>query len=253
MSLEKIENTIEKLVKNNQKTFLQIHQELAISSDDLKYWVEIFEELKPKINQENQQYFSNRQFNTIKKIKKFIDDQDGDIFDLAKIFNQNIAEKKSLNHLANKQHYFEKNNVDVKFSPKSLSEESLNEESLGEEYKEESFTNDSLNNQSLDKILANEDITNQQNHSQNINSESQLSKENNIEFSVNFYDDQNHNQNSLQQELSGSRQIDLTAKLQDFSNIKLYNIHPKINQQIQHRLNCAKLNLEELTNLLKNL
>ena len=70
---------------------------------------------------------------------------------------------------------------------------------------------------------------------------------------MNFYDDQNPNQNSLQQELSGSRQIDLTAKLQDFSNIKLYNIHPKINQQIQHRLNCAKLNLEELTNLLKNL
>lgn len=246
MSLEKIENTIEKLVKNNQKTFLQIHQELAISSDDLKYWVEIFEELKPKINQENQQYFSNRQFNTIKKIKKFIDDQDGDIFDLAKIFNQNIAEKKSLNHLANKQHYFEKNNVDVKFSPKSLSEESLNEESSNEE----SISEESLGEESTKE---NEDITNQQNHSQNINSESQLSKENNIEFSVNFYDDQNPNHNSLQQELSGSRQIDLTAKLQDFSNIKLYNIHPKINQQIQHRLNCAKLNLEELTNLLKNL
>ena len=246
MSLEKIENTIEKLVKNNQKTFLQIHQELAISSDDLKYWVEIFEELKPKINQENQQYFSNRQFNTIKKIKKFIDDQDGDIFDLAKIFNQNIAGKKSLDHLANKQHYFEKNNVDVKFFPKSLSEESLNEESSNEE----SSNEESISEESTKE---NEDITNQQNHSQNINSESQLSKENNIEFSVNFYDDQNHNQNSLQQELSGSRQIDLTAKLQDFSNIKLYNIHPKINQQIQHRLNCAKLNLEELTNLLKNL
>ena len=246
MSLEKIENTIEKLARNNQKTFLQIHQELAISSDDLKYWVEIFEELKPKISQENQQYFSNRQFNTIKKIKKFIDDQDGDIFDLAKIFNQNIAEKKSLNHLANKQHYFEKNNVDVKFSPKSLSEESLNEESSNEE----SISEESLGEESTKE---NEDITNQQNHSQNINSESQLSKENNIEFSVNFYDDQNPNQNSLQQELSGSRQIDLTAKLQDFSNIKLYNIHPKINQQIQHRLNCAKLNLEELTNLLKNL
>lgn len=241
MSLEKIENTIEKLVKNNQKTFLQILQELAISSDDLKYWVEIFEELKPKINEENQQYFSNRQFNTIKKIKKFIDDQDGDIFDLAKIFNQNIAEKKSLDHLTNKQHYFEKNKIDEKFSPKSLSEESSNEESSNEE---------SISEESTEE---NEDLTNQQNHSQNINLQSQLSKENNIEFSVNFYDDQNPNENSLQQELSGSRQIDLTAKLQDFSNIKLYNIHPKINQQIQHRLNCAKLNLEELTNLLKNL
>ena len=54
-------------------------------------------------------------------------------------------------------------------------------------------------------------------------------------------------------ELTIGNQVDLNAKLQDFSRIKLYNIHPKINEQIQHRLKCAKLNLEELNNLLKNL
>jgi hypothetical protein len=235
MSLEKIENTIEKLAKNNQKTFLQIHQELAISSDDLEYWVEIFEELKPKINQENQQYFSNRQFNTIKKIKKFIDDQDGEIFDLAKIFNQNIAEKKSPNHQTHKQHYFEKDNDNKNSIAESLVKNSGDDD-------------DSLcqsDSQLIDQesnIISNKIILDQEEN-----------QENKIEFSVDFYDNQNPNQNSLPQELSGSRQIDLTAKLQDFSNIKLYNIHPKINQQIQHRLNCAKLNLEELTNLLKNL
>ncbi len=235
MSLEKIENTIEKLAKNNQKTFLQIHQELAISSDDLEYWVEIFEELKPKINQENQQYFSNRQFNTIKKIKKFIDDQDGDINDLAKIFNQNIAEKKSPNHHTHKQHYFEKDNN--------------NKNSITESFvKNSSDDDDSL-------CQSDSELTDQESNiiSNKIIFDQEENQENKIEFSVDFYDNHNPNQNSLPQELSGSRQIDLTAKLQDFSNIKLYNIHPKINQQIQHRLNCAKLNLEELTNLLKNL
>ena len=59
--------------------------------------------------------------------------------------------------------------------------------------------------------------------------------------------------NEQDHELTIDNQVDLNAKLQDFSRIKLYNIHPKINEQIQHRVKCVKLNLDELNNLLKNL
>jgi hypothetical protein len=47
--------------------------------------------------------------------------------------------------------------------------------------------------------------------------------------------------------------IDPLAKIKDFSNIKLYNIHPKLKEQLVHRLKCLNLNVEELTKILKNL
>jgi hypothetical protein len=241
MSLEKIENTIEKLTKNNhknstEKSFFEISEELTISQNDLENWVEIFDDLKPKITQDNQQYFTNRQFNTIKKIKKFIDDQDGDIIDLAETMNQNIIEKKTPNYQSNqsknqslnKQHYFDKNN---------FSKDQNIESTLVKDEDQKSYF--------LDIKIDQENIDNSEN--------SDFEKNNDLDSLLDITQDQKLKSIPESIELASYRNIDLTAKLQDFSNIKLYNIHPKINQQIQHRLKCAKLNLEELNNLLKNL
>ncbi len=187
MSLNSIEDSIEKLSKNSQKEFAQILTELEIEEETLESWIEIFSELKPKINENNQRYFTNRQTNIIKKIKAFVIDEEGDVNDLLKINIQEKTEKNLINNSQIKKHYFEQN-----------------ANNKNEEIDKDEFV-----------IIEDSD--------------------------------------SLNNDLTSGNQINLNAKLHDFSKIKLYNIHPKINEQIQHNLKCAKLNLEELNNLLKNL
>jgi|APGre2960657444_1045066.scaffolds.fasta_scaffold132401_1 hypothetical protein len=212
MTLSKIDDSIEKLSKNNQKTFLQIIADLEVEESDLNYWLEIFSELTPKINENGEQYFTNRQFSTIKKIKKFVIDEGGDANDLLRIINQKKTEKNLNNSPKTKHHYFENSvqleDIDQNFISHSVSEKSIQIDDF--------ITAQTLDNNSSQAIC--QDITNEQDH-----------------------------------ELTIDNQVDLNAKLQDFSRIKLYNIHPKINEQIQHRVKCVKLNLDELNNLLKNL
>ncbi len=212
MTLSKIDDSIEKLSKNNQKTFLQIIADLEVEESDLNYWLEIFSELTPKINENGEQYFTNRQFSTIKKIKKFVIDEGGDANDLLRIINQKKTEKNLNNSPKTKHHYFENSvqleDIDQNFISHSVSEKSIQIDDF--------ITAQTLDNNSSQAIY--QDITNEQDH-----------------------------------ELTIDNQVDLNAKLQDFSRIKLYNIHPKINEQIQHRVKCVKLNLDELNNLLKNL
>ncbi len=212
MTLSKIDDSIEKLSKNNQKTFLQIIADLEVEESDLNYWLEIFSELTPKINENGEQYFTNRQFSTIKKIKKFVIDEGGDANDLLRIINQKKTEKNLNNSPKTKHHYFENSvqleDIDQNFISHSVAEKSIQIDDF--------ITAQTLDNNSSQAIY--QDITNEQDH-----------------------------------ELTIDNQVDLNAKLQDFSRIKLYNIHPKINEQIQHRVKCVKLNLDELNNLLKNL
>ena len=212
MTLSKIDDSIEKLSKNNQKTFLQIIADLEVEESDLNYWLEIFSELTPKINENGEQYFTNRQFSTIKKIKKFVIDEGGDANDLLRIINQKKTEKNLNNSPKTKHHYFENSvqleDIDQNFISHSVAEKSIQIDDF--------ITAQTLDNNSSQAIC--QDITNEQDH-----------------------------------ELTIDNQVDLNAKLQDFSRIKLYNIHPKINEQIQHRVKCVKLNLDELNNLLKNL
>lgn len=212
MTLSKIDDSIEKLSKNNKKTFLQIVADLEVEESDLNYWLAIFSELTPKINENGEQYFTNRQFSTIKKIKKFVIDEGGDANDLLRIINQKKTEKNLNNSPKTKHHYFENSvqleDIDQNFISHSASEKSIQIDDF--------ITAQTLDNNSSQAIY--QDITNEQDH-----------------------------------ELTIDNQVDLNAKLQDFSRIKLYNIHPKINEQIQHRVKCVKLNLDELNNLLKNL
>jgi hypothetical protein len=212
MTLSKIDDSIEKLSKNNQKTFLQIVADLEIEESDLNYWLEIFSELTPKINENGEQYFTNRQFSTIKKIKKFVIEEGGDANDLLRIINQKKTEKNLTNSPKTKHHYFE-NSVQLEDIDQNFISDSALEKSI---QIDDFITAQTLDNNSSQTIY--QDITNEKDHGSII-----------------------------------GNQVDLNAKLQDFSRIKLYDIHPKINEQIQHRVKCVKLNLDELNNLLKNL
>lgn len=209
MALNKIDETIEKLSKNNKKSFTEIVIDLDLKEEDLQSWIETFSELAPKINENGEQYFTNRQFGTVKKIKKFVIEQEGNINDLQQINARKKSEKNLENLTKTKLHYFENN-------------QQTNDDLISD-FNEQTIPN-------IDNFITSQTLEN--------NSQQML----NFEFQT----QQNH-------ESKFDNQIDLTAKLQDFSKIKLYDIHPKINQQIQHRLKCAKLNLEELNNLLKNL
>jgi hypothetical protein len=212
MTLSKIENGIEKLSKNNHKTFSQIIIDLDLEETDLASWLEIFNELNPKINENGEQYFTNRQFTTIKKIKKFVIDEGGDVNDLLEIINQKKSAKNLIDSTKTKHHYFE-NSSQIEDDNQNFTTQSNTAKSI-----------------QIDDFITLQTLKN--------NSSQLLIK--------NISDEEDH-------ELTIGNQVDLNAKLQDFSRIKLYNIHPKINEQIQHRLKCAKLNLEELNNLLKNL
>lgn len=212
MTLAKIDNTIEKLSKNNHKTFSQIIADLDLEETDLESWLEIFNELTPKIDKNGEQYFTNRQFGTIKKIKKFVIDEGGDANDLLETVNQKKSAKNLIDSTKTKHHYFE-NSSQIEDDSQNSAIESI-----------------AINSIQIDDFITSQTLKN--------NSSQLLIK--------NISDEENH-------ELTIRNQVDLNAKLQDFSRIKLYNIHPKINEQIQHRLKCVKLNLEELNNLLKNL
>jgi hypothetical protein len=212
MTLGMIDDSIEKLSKNNKKSFSEIIIELELEASDLESWLEIFSELTPKINENGEQYFTNRQFGTIKKIKKFVIDEGGDANDLLETINQKKSAKNSINSPKTKHHYFE-NSSQIEDDSHNCVIESIE-----------------INSIQIDDFITSQNLEN--------NSSKLLIK--------NISDEEDH-------ELTIGNQVDLNAKLQDFSRIKLYNIHPKINEQIQHRLRCVKLNLEELNNLLKNL
>lgn len=213
MSLKNIEDEIEKLSKNNHKTFSQLVLELKIDEATLTSWIASFSDLEPKIIKDDEKIFSNRQHNIIKKIKNFVIDEDGDINDLMQVFNKKITNQKT--HIATKKHYFDQENIDLDG---------------------EAFSSDSPSDSAIPSL---NDL------SQDDNDDQQLS--------INFNYQSSVKNSQLDGESEFKNIIDPKAKIKDFSNIKLYNIHPILREQIDHRIKCAKLNLNELFNLLKNL
>ena len=212
MSLKNIEDEIEKLSKNNSKTFSQIVLELKIDESILTSWVESFSDLEPKITKDDEKIFSNRQLNIIKKIKNFVIDEEGDINDLMQVFNKKIVNQKTSN--TTKKHYFDQDYKDLD---------------------DEAFSS----NLSKDSKAVPDDLNQYENDDQ------QLS------INFNYKPSLQNSQKNLEPQFKNI--IDPNAKIKDFSNIKLYNIHPSLREQIDHRLKCVKLNLGELNNLLKNL
>lgn len=239
MSLEQINEQLEKLT-STQYEFAEIAQELDIEEEDLTTWIDAFEDLQPSADELNQKLFSNQQFTTLKKIKKLIYEENYDIEQLKKILQPKTPSKKSTKSTNTKKHYFETNS-------------------------QQNSTESNDNNQ----LVINFNINEQElieNNSANNNIDQDDSKPENIDFTTNSSINSCDNSFSASQSQSSTQdisnqtgdfdiynKIDPSAKIKDFSNIKLYNIHPKLKEQLVHRLKCLNLNVEELSKILKNL
>lgn len=238
MSLEQINEKLEKLT-STQYEFAEIAQELDIEEEDLTTWIDAFEDLQPSTDDLNQKLFSNQQFTTLKKIKKLINDDGYNLEQLKKILDDKSNPKKPTKNSSTKKHYFEKNS-------------------------QQQLTNSNNNSQLVINFGNNDEESTSNNISNNENNQKQSQLEN-IDFGDNSpaeFSDNSAISNSqfLTQDISNQaydfdicNKIDPLAKIKDFSNIKLYNIHPKLKEQLVHRLKCLNLNVEELTKILKNL
>ena len=233
MSLEQINEKLEKLT-STQYEFAEIAQELDIEEEDLTTWIDAFEDLQPSTDDLNQKLFSSQQFITIKKIKKLINDDGYNLEQLKKILDDKSNPKKPT-----KKHYFKNNSQQQLANSNNNSQLVIN---FGNN-NEESFSNNISSNENDQKQSQQENID--------------FSDSSPAEFSDNLTISESK---FLTQDISNQagdfdicNKIDPLAKIKDFSNIKLYNIHPKLKEQLVHRLKCLNLNVEELTKILKNL
>ena len=233
MSLEQINEKLEKLT-STQYEFAEIAQELDIEEEDLRTWIDAFEDLQPSTDDLNQKLFSNQQFKTLKKIKKLINDDGYNLEQLKKILDDKSNPKKPT-----KKHYFKNNSQQQLANSNNNSQLVIN---FGNN-NEESFSNNISSNENDQKQSQQENID--------------FSDSSPVEFSDNstISDSQFLTQDISNQagDFDICNKIDPLAKIKDFSNIKLYNIHPKLKEQLVHRLKCLNLNVEELTKILKNL
>lgn len=233
MSLEQINEKLEKLT-STQYEFAEIAQELDIEEEDLTTWIDAFEDLQPSTDDLNQKLFSSQQFITIKKIKKLINDDGYNLEQLKKILDDKSNPKKPT-----KKHYFKNNSQQQLANSNNNSQLVIN---FGNN-NEESFSNNISSNENDQKQSQQENID--------------FSDSSPVEFSDNstISDSQFLTQDISNQagDFDICNKIDPLAKIKDFSNIKLYNIHPKLKEQLVHRLKCLNLNVEELTKILKNL
>ncbi|GDX35935.1 hypothetical protein LBMAG18_04460 [Alphaproteobacteria bacterium] len=238
MTLEQINEKLEKLT-STQYEFFEITEELDIKEEDLVAWIDAFNDLQPNINNLNQKLFSSKQFITLKKIKRLINDDGYNLEQLKKILDNKSNPKKPTKNSSNKKHYFEN------YSKEQLTETNYNNQLVI------NFGND--DEESFNLNVCNEKNDQQQSQPENIDhSTSSLA-----EFSDNL---PISNSQFITPDISNQtgdfdiyNKIDPLAKIKDFSNIKLYNIHPKLKEQLVHRLKCLNLNVEELTKILKNL
>ena len=233
MSLEQINEKLEKLT-STQYEFAEIAQELDIEEEDLTTWIDAFEDLQPSTDDLNQKLFSSQQFTTLKKIKKLINDDGYNLEQLKKILDDKSNPKKPT-----KKHYFKNNSQQQLANSNNNSQLVIN---FGNN-NEESFSNNISSNENDQKQSQQENID--------------FSDSSPVEFSDNstISDSQFLTQDISNQagDFDICNKIDPLAKIKDFSNIKLYNIHPKLKEQLVHRLKCLNLNVEELTKILKNL
>jgi hypothetical protein len=228
MSLEQIDAKLEKLSAKTNYQLEEVLQQLEIEEYILDEWISNIANLAPEVI-DDQQFFSAQQLKTLKKIKKILVEQGRDIKELALLLD---TDKPSLSKTKNKKpkkHYFEEENP--KQNPQLNNQDPINEE-LDENISQLSINfNHQANQDELDNIEDNHDLK------IDLASDQENLDDNNKAI----FDDNLINK------------IDPKAKITDFSNIKLYNIHPRLKEQIEHRLKCTRLNLEELNNLLKSL
>jgi len=243
MGLEQINEQLEKLSSSIQHQFLDVAKELEINEEDLTAWIELFDDLQPSLDQTNQKLFSNQQFLTLKKIKKLIAEEGYDLEQLKKILLANTTSKKTSKNSKNKKHYFETNNSQQSTTLDESNQLIINFSSEKQDLLKNNLTNNQDNQEDLEETLEQRNFGFTTNPAQDSSNDSLPSSS---QFSL--PDDVNHSH-----DFDICNKIDPTAKIKDFSNIKLYNIHPKLKEQLVHRLKCLNLNVEELSKILKNL
>lgn len=228
MSLEQIDAKLEKLSAKTNYQLQEVLEQLQIQEATLNEWIANIGNLEPDVI-DDQQFFSAQQFKTLKKIKKILVEQDKDIKELALLLDVDKSSSSKTKTKKPKKHYFEEENP--KQNPQLTNQDPINEE-LDENISQLSINfNHQANQDELDNIEDNHDLK------IDLASDQENLDDNNKAI----FDDNLINK------------IDPKAKITDFSNIKLYNIHPRLKEQIEHRLKCTRLNLEELNNLLKSL
>lgn len=236
MSLEQIDAKLEKLSTKTNYQLQEVLEQLQIQEATLNEWIANIGNLEPDFI-DDQQFFSAQQFKTLKKIKKILVEQDKDIKELALFLDLSQSSSSKTKTKKAKKHYFEEENLKQNFSSQN---QDLTEQETDKNANQLSINFNDYNNLQID----NQDDQSDQ-------------PENALEF-----DNIDTNDNDIQSIDEDNQtifddnlinKIDPKAKITDFSNIKLYTIHPRLKEQIQHRLKCTKLNLEELNNLLKSL
>ena len=88
---KELEKIAKQLGVDTRRSIIQAAKELGVKSALIKTWEEFFPQIKPKLENEKKSYY-NKDIETLKKIKNFLEKNDLEISDLHKIFEKSGGE-----------------------------------------------------------------------------------------------------------------------------------------------------------------